>query len=112
MTFQTPCLTLCPTKPLKFWLAGRPDLAVLGGLAIAVPLELRGLALAHSRHGSLSWARLVAPVVPYARDGFPAHPYLVAALASPITLGRCCAARTQQIAALAPIRPHTYVIQP
>ena len=54
-----------------------------------MPLELRGLALAHSRHGSLPWARLVAPVVPFAREGFPAHPYLVAALASPITLARC-----------------------
>jgi len=70
-------------------IAGQPGLAVTGGLAIAVPLELRGLALAHVRHGSLPWARLVTPVLPYARDGFPAHPYLVAALSSNVTLFKC-----------------------
>lgn len=59
-----------------------------GGLAIAVPLELRGLALAHARHGSLPWARLLEPVIPLARHGFPAHPYLVAALSANATLSR------------------------
>ena len=56
--------------------AGNPDAAVNGGLAIAVPLELKGLWLAHQRHGNLPWADLVAPVVPLARNGFPLHPYL------------------------------------
>ena len=59
-----------------------------GGLAIAVPLELRGLALAHARHGRLPWVRLVEPVIPLARHGFPAHPYLVAAMSSNMTLSR------------------------
>ena len=59
-----------------------------GGLAIAIPLELRGLALAHARHGSLPWARLLEPVIPLARVGFPAHPYLVAALSANATLSR------------------------
>ena len=70
-------------------LAGKPQLAVEGGLAIAVPLELRGLALAHARHGSLPWATLLDPIIPLARDGFPAHPYLVTALSSNMTLSKC-----------------------
>ena len=47
---------------------------------MGVPLELRGLALAHKRHGQLAWSRLVEPSIEPAARGFPAHPYLVAAL--------------------------------
>jgi gamma-glutamyltranspeptidase/glutathione hydrolase/leukotriene-C4 hydrolase len=57
--------------------AGNPDAAVNGGLAIAVPLELKGLWTAHQRHGSMAWEDLIARVVHLARDGFPAHPYLI-----------------------------------
>ncbi len=56
--------------------AGRPEAAINGGLAVAVPLELKGLWLAHQRHGSKLWADLVARVVPLAEDGFPMHPNL------------------------------------
>jgi len=51
-----------------------------GGLAIGIPLELRGLQLAHERHGSLPWQSLVEPAAEIASEGFPAHPYLVSAL--------------------------------
>ena len=64
-----------------------------------MPLELRGLAMAHARHGSLPWARLVTPVLPYARDGFPAHPYLIAALSSNVTLFKCAAPLAVAVAA-------------
>lgn len=60
--------------------------AVMGGLAIAVPLELRGLELLHQRHGSLPWADLFEPVIPFAEHGFPAHPYIVAGLSSNVSL--------------------------
>ena len=50
---------------------------------MAVPLELRGLHLAHTRHGRLPWRRVVEPAVAIAEAGFPAHPYLVAALSGP-----------------------------
>lgn len=80
---------LCGTTPLLLSLwhsrppprpTDRPDAAITGGLAVAVPMELQGLHSVHSRHGALPWSDVVAPVVPVAAKGFPAHPYLVAAL--------------------------------
>ncbi|PSC67120.1 gamma-glutamyltranspeptidase 1-like [Micractinium conductrix] len=59
---------------------GRRDASVNGGLAVAVPLELRGFWVAHQRHGRLPWARLLQPAIEMAEHGFPAHPYLVASL--------------------------------
>ena len=47
---------------------------------MAVPLELKGMWMAHQRYGQASWATLVSPAASLARNGFPAHPYLVNAL--------------------------------
>ncbi len=40
-------------------------------LAVGVPGTVAGLALAHSRLGTLRWRNLVAPAVALAREGFP-----------------------------------------
>lgn len=40
----------------------------LGGMAVAIPGELRGLELAHRKYGSLPWADLVNPVVAIAQE--------------------------------------------
>lgn len=51
--------------------------ARIGGRAIAVPLEAKGLELMWKEHGLLKWKDLVTPVIPLAAEGFEIHPYLL-----------------------------------
>ena len=47
-----------------------------GPLSISTPALLAGLVALHAAHGSLAWARLCAPAIEAARDGFAAtHTY-------------------------------------
>lgn len=48
-----------------------PSLTAVGGLAVAVPGELRGLEALHTKYGKLPWARLLQPAIQLARDGYP-----------------------------------------
>lgn len=41
-----------------------------GGLAIAVPTELKGLHELHKKYGKLAWAEVVEPVIEIAESGF------------------------------------------
>ena len=52
----------------------------VGGLAIGVPGELKGLRKAWESYGSLPWKRLVMPAVKLARSGFPLEKSVVHAL--------------------------------
>jgi gamma-glutamyltranspeptidase len=71
------CRETAPAAATQDMYAGKPRYAsAVGGLAVAVPGELRGLELAHARHGSMSWADVVEPALQLARDGVPVSAHL------------------------------------
>jgi gamma-glutamyltranspeptidase/glutathione hydrolase len=57
-------------KPLSHYAA------VPGGRSVGVPGALRAMALAHKRGGKLPWAKLFAPAIRLARQGFDVSPRL------------------------------------
>jgi len=61
--------------------APRDRASLYGGLAVATPGTVRGLENLHRKFGRLPWARLVAPAVRLAREGFRVHAGLTAQLA-------------------------------
>ena len=63
----------------RFLVEGQPrkfDDAVFGGLSVGVPGTLAALEAVHRRHGRLPWARLFAPAIRLAADGFRVSPRL------------------------------------
>jgi gamma-glutamyltranspeptidase/glutathione hydrolase len=59
-----------------------PELSRRGGLAIAVPGEVAGLALAQRTYGTLPLAVVMEPAIRYARDGFTIGAHLAKAIAA------------------------------
>ena len=55
--------------------------AAIGGTSVGVPGLLRMLEMAHAAHGHLPWARLFAPAIALAEDGFLISPRLHALVA-------------------------------
>jgi gamma-glutamyltranspeptidase/glutathione hydrolase len=61
-----------PLEPLGTYRAAD----TMTGRGVAVPGFWAAFEAAHGRYGSLPRARLMAPAIELARDGFPVHPYL------------------------------------
>lgn len=59
-------------------------LSLFGNRAVGTPGSVRGLAMAHKRFGKLSWARVLAPAIRYARDGFTVNDQFAGVLASEV----------------------------
>ncbi len=55
---------------------------VPGGISVGVPGNIRLMAMAHQRWGRLPWARLFAPAIRLAEEGFEVNPWLAATLAN------------------------------
>jgi gamma-glutamyltranspeptidase / glutathione hydrolase len=84
-----------------------------GGLAVATPGTVRGLESLHRKLGRLPWARLVAPAIRLAREGFRVHAGLTAQLA----LSRKALSRDPEAARLffsgrKPIAAGSLLVQP
>lgn len=56
-------------------------MSVEGGLAIAVPGELKGLEELHKKYGKLSWEEIVQPVIELAENGYKVNRYMGAIFA-------------------------------
>ncbi|KAJ1338765.1 gamma-glutamyltranspeptidase [Microdochium nivale] len=63
---------------------GNVNGSIWGGLAAAVPGELRGLETAHVKFGKLPWKEVVEPAAAVARDGYPVTEDLVRYMAAGI----------------------------
>ena len=57
-------------------------LRIAGGLAVAVPGELRGMRQAWINHGDLDWKDLFQPAIRIARDGYEVSPAIARAIRS------------------------------
>ena len=77
------CREIAPAAANTNMFRGKPnDASIQGGLSIAVPGELRGLELAHKRHGILPWSMVVEPAMNLARYGVPVGPHLAGDVAN------------------------------
>jgi len=68
---------MAPAAAHKDMYKDDPTASTLGGLAVGVPGELKGLEYLHDKYGSLPWKTVVMPSVKLARHGFVVNEDLV-----------------------------------
>ncbi|KZC06406.1 PREDICTED: gamma-glutamyltranspeptidase 1-like [Dufourea novaeangliae] len=71
-----------PAKATENMFDGDPNLAMYGGLAIAVPGELRGYWEAHQKYGKLPWSELFEPTISLCATGSRVNNYLATYLSN------------------------------
>ncbi|KAF8778245.1 scoloptoxin SSD14-like isoform X2 [Argiope bruennichi] len=69
-----------PSEATEDMFHGNATLAQFGGLAIAVPGEIKGYEDAHDKFGSLPWADLFQPTIKMCREGIRVNAHLARAL--------------------------------
>jgi gamma-glutamyltranspeptidase / glutathione hydrolase len=92
-----------------------PERSRVGGLAVAVPGSVAGLAYVQKRYGTLPLKDVLAPAIALARDGFPPTPGLLRAVRSESArdlLGRCPDAKRIFLDGLASLEPGEFFRQP
>jgi gamma-glutamyltranspeptidase / glutathione hydrolase / leukotriene-C4 hydrolase len=73
---------IAPLRATPDMFVNNQQASTLGGLAVAVPGELKGYWELHRKYGKLPWRRLVEPTIALARDGFVVTPYVANILSS------------------------------
>ncbi|KAL9985126.1 hypothetical protein ACROYT_G007494 [Oculina patagonica] len=61
---------VAPMASTKDMFNGNESLARWGGLAVAVPGEMRGFEVAHKKYGKLKWSEVFEPAIKLAKEGF------------------------------------------
>ncbi|KAG7349208.1 gamma-glutamyltransferase 1 [Nitzschia inconspicua] len=86
MTEVVDCRETAPEKSSTDMYRELPNTAsAIGPLAIAVPGELRGMELAHARHGKLPWKDVVEPARELAQNGIPVGEHLASDIKGVVT---------------------------
>lgn len=60
-----------PGKSREDMYMDSPEKAASGGLAVAVPSEVKGLHYAHKKYGKMQWKELLRPTIELAENGYP-----------------------------------------
>lgn len=67
---------VAPQKAYEEMYEGNPTGSETGGLAVAVPGELKGLWELHQKYGKMNWSELIEPNIVLCRDGHRVSKYL------------------------------------
>lgn len=67
---------VAPLASTEDMFIGKPEASKIGGLAVAVPGELKGYYEAHKKYGKLPWKEIVDPIVKLCREGHIVSRYL------------------------------------
>lgn len=71
-----------PRLSTKDMFVGKPEASTTGGLAVAIPGEIKGIWELHQKYGSLPWADLIQPNIDLCKEGILVTEYLASVMKS------------------------------